>query len=161
MPEHFHFGTHPHHGFVAAATANLPAHLADWFLTQEQFESVPGTPGLYRLSDPDRDGQRRTRQAVQDLRRHGYTVQADYALDPALTPGPPQHPARHGQVEQRSRIAQAAAARSPQRGPAPATPLGGPPVPPSSATAPPAPGRTKAAMAVQPVTPPVLQRPRH
>jgi hypothetical protein len=118
LSDHFHFGTHPEHGFVATASANMPAHLADWFLTREQFEQVPGTLGLYRLTNADVDGQRRTRQAVHDLREHGYGVQADYSLDPALTPGRPQPVVRGGLMERRSRTARAAMARSPQRGPA-------------------------------------------
>ncbi|WP_338933168.1 hypothetical protein WEB32_34260 [Streptomyces netropsis] len=136
LPGHFHFGTHPNYGFVATATANLPAHLADWFLTREQFEPVPGSSGLYRLTDPERDGHRRTRQAVQDLRQHGYTIQADYTLDPALTPGPPQRPVRHGLAERRGRIAQAAATHSPQRTPAPGTSPGIRPIPPRPTYAP-------------------------
>ncbi|WP_367435087.1 hypothetical protein [Streptomyces celluloflavus] len=115
---YFAFGTHPEHGFVAT-TANVPTHLAHWYLVREQFVPVLATPGLYRLTNPDQDGMRRTRQAVHDLRRHGYAVQADYSLDPALTPGPPHNPiAVHEHAERRSRIARAAAGRSPQRGPA-------------------------------------------
>ncbi|NGO48195.1 hypothetical protein [Streptomyces ureilyticus] len=100
---------------MATATANIPAHLAHWFLIREQFEPVPDTPGLYRLTHPEQDGIRRTRQAVHDLRRHGYEVQADYALDPTRTPGPPKPAARNGLRDRRTRIAQAAATRSPQR----------------------------------------------
>ncbi|GGS92859.1 hypothetical protein GCM10010254_10980 [Streptomyces chromofuscus] len=114
LSDHFRFGAHPEHGFVATATANIPAHLAHWFLVREQFEPVPDTPGLYRLTRPEQDGFRRTRQAVHDLRRHGYEVQADDALDPALTAPPPQPAARNGLMDRRARIAQAAA-RSPQR----------------------------------------------
>ncbi|CAM5445502.1 hypothetical protein SHIRM173S_00300 [Streptomyces hirsutus] len=71
---HFVFGTHKDHGFVASTTALMPAHLAHWFLVREQFEPVPDSPGLYRLTASERDGPRRTRQAAQDLRRHGYAV---------------------------------------------------------------------------------------
>ncbi|MEU9369555.1 hypothetical protein AB0D71_33750 [Streptomyces avermitilis] len=110
---------------MAAATANIPAHLADWFLVREQFEPIPETPGLYRLTHPQQDGVRRTRQAVLDLRRHGYEVQADYPLDPALTPGPPQPAVRNGLMERRNPIAQAAATRSPQGPTAPAATLPG------------------------------------
>ncbi|MER5215373.1 hypothetical protein ABT063_33710 [Streptomyces sp. NPDC002838] len=99
---------------MATATANIPAHLAHWFLVREQFEPVPDTPGLYRLTRPEQDGFRRTCQAVHDLRRHGYEVQADDALDPALTAPPPRPAARNGLTDRRTRIAQAAA-RSPQR----------------------------------------------
>ncbi|WP_078916235.1 hypothetical protein [Streptomyces viridochromogenes] len=117
---------------MAAATANIPAHLADWFLVREQFEPVPGTPGLYRLTHPEQDGTRRTRQAVLDLRRLGYEVQADYALDPAHAPGPPQPAVRNGLMERRNCIATAAATRSPQSRTAPAATLPGV-VPPSAA----------------------------
>ncbi|MGW8670967.1 hypothetical protein [Streptomyces niveus] len=114
---HFVLGTHPDHGFVAAAhtTAALPAHLADWFLTRVQFEPVPGDPGLYRLTDPGRDGRRRTRQAVNDLRRHGYTVHADIALDPAQSAAPPIPALPNGLSARRSRIAQAAGRPSQRR----------------------------------------------
>ncbi|MCD9193414.1 hypothetical protein LUZ64_19660 [Streptomyces albireticuli] len=114
----------------------MPAHLADWFLTREQFEPVPGGSGLYRLSNPEQDGQRRARQAVQDLRRHEYGVQADYTLDPALTPGPPRRAARHGLTGRRSRIAQAAATHSSQRPPASGTSPGARPIPPQPSYAP-------------------------
>ncbi|MGW1194510.1 hypothetical protein ACWD4B_01425 [Streptomyces sp. NPDC002536] len=137
LSKHFHFGTHPEHGFVATATATMPEQLAHWFLTREQFEPVPERPGMYRLTNPDQDGMRRTRQAVHDLRRHGYAVQADYSLDPALTPGPAHNPiAAHAHTERRSRIAHAAAARSPQRGPALTTSPGARPIPPQPTYAP-------------------------
>ncbi|MFD9841036.1 hypothetical protein [[Kitasatospora] papulosa] len=125
LSDHFRFGAHPDHGFVAAATANIPAHLADWFLVREQFEPVPDTPGLYRLTHPEQDGIRRTRQAVHDLRRHGYEVQADYSLHPGRSASPPQPAVRNGLVERRNRIAQAAATRSPQRLTAPTTTIPG------------------------------------
>ncbi|WP_405889827.1 hypothetical protein OG427_07210 [Streptomyces sp. NBC_00133] len=114
----------------------MPAHLANWYLTREQFEQVPGTPGLYRLTNPHEDGQRRTRQAVHDLRTHGYSVQADYSLDPALTQSPPQPAVRNRLMERRSRIAQAATARSPQRGTALTTSPGTRPIPPRPTYAP-------------------------
>ncbi|MFB8352965.1 hypothetical protein [Streptomyces niveus] len=104
-----------------AASPQLAPHLADWFLTRVQFEPVPGDPGLYRLTDPERDGPRRTRQAVNDLRRHGYTVHADIALDPTQSAGPPTTPALpNGLSERRARIAQAAG-RPSQRRTVPAT----------------------------------------
>jgi hypothetical protein len=108
---------------VSAATANIPAHLANWFLVREQFEPVPDTPGLYRLTNPEQDGVRRTRQAVHDLRRHGYEVQADYSLDPGRSSSPPQTAVRNGLMERRNPIAQAAATRSPQQRTAPTTAL--------------------------------------
>ncbi|MFF2508705.1 hypothetical protein ACFVTY_35870 [Streptomyces sp. NPDC058067] len=123
LSDHFRFGVHPDHGFVAAATANVPSHLANWFLVREQFEPVPGTRGLYRLTNPEQDGIRRTRQAVHDLRRHGYEVQADYSLDPGRSASPPRPAVRNGLLERRNRIAQAAATRSSQQRGAPAASL--------------------------------------
>ncbi|MGW4345322.1 hypothetical protein ACWEL8_09620 [Streptomyces sp. NPDC004690] len=115
---HFAFGVHPDHGFVAAATT-LPSHLAQWFLERVQFEPVPDTPGLYRLTNPDQDGARRTRQAVRDLRRQNYTVLADYSLDPGRGPSHQRRPS--GFPERRSRLAQAAASRTTQRSAPPTT----------------------------------------
>ncbi|MDG9700921.1 hypothetical protein [Streptomyces sp. DH37] len=110
--------------------------LAHWFLVREQFEPVPGKPGMFRLTEPERDGPRRTRQAVHDLRHHGYTVHADHALDPAASASPPR-PSPNELMERRSRLAQAAAGRSPQRGPAPtAAPPTARPVPPRPTYAP-------------------------
>ncbi|MFF4871483.1 hypothetical protein [Streptomyces sp. NPDC000961] len=118
---HFIFGTHDDHGFVASFASSVPSHLAHWFLVREQFEPVPGEPRLFRLKDPEHDGSRRTRQAVHDLRRMGYAVHADYLLDPAASADPPHLALPRGLMERRSRVAQAAAARSPQRSPSPAT----------------------------------------
>ncbi|MYS36705.1 hypothetical protein K388_02714 [Streptomyces sp. KhCrAH-43] len=113
---HLAFGVHEEHGFVASFTAAMPAHLAHWYLEREQFEPVAGKPGLYRLSEPERDGPRRTRQAVNDLRGHGYTVQADFRLDPALSATAPRPSRPDGLTERRSRLAQAAAVTTTQRG---------------------------------------------
>lgn len=133
---HFVFGTHRHHGFVASATSNMPAHLAHWFLTREQFEPVDGRPGLFRLTEPDRDGPRRTRQAVHDLRRSGYAVHADVVLDPAASANPPRPVRPHGLSEQRSRIAQAAGRVSPRHSaPTTSAPLARP-IPPKPTYAP-------------------------
>jgi hypothetical protein len=134
---HFAFGTHRQHGFVAAFTSSMPAHLAHWFLEREQFEPVPDQPGLFRLTEPERDGPRRTRQAVHDLRRRGYTVQADVALDPLVSADRPRPARPNGLAERRSRIAQAAAGRSSQRTSAPTTALpSARPIPPKPAYAP-------------------------
>jgi hypothetical protein len=117
---HFTFGTHPQHGLVAAALSPaVPAHLARRLLTREQFEPVPGTPGLFRLTEPERDGPRRARRAIHGLRRAGYTVHADYSLATTSEPAGPQ-PTR---TERRSRLARAAALRSPQRRTPPTTSL--------------------------------------
>ncbi|MFJ8954938.1 hypothetical protein ACIRO1_33055 [Streptomyces sp. NPDC102381] len=112
---HFAFGDHEVHGFVASFTSSVPAHLAHWYLKREQFEPVPSDPGLYRLSEPECDGPRRTRQAIHDLRRQGYTVQADVRLDPAVSASPPRPVRPNGLRERRSRLAQAAAGRTTQR----------------------------------------------
>ncbi|MBT2409358.1 hypothetical protein J7I94_02070 [Streptomyces sp. ISL-12] len=127
---HFAFGTHPQHGLVAAALSPaVPPHLAHWLLTHEQFEPVPGTPGLFRLTEPERDGLRRARQAIQDLRRTGYTVHADYVTAP-VDP-------RIAFADRRSRLVQAATRRSTQHHTAPTTALpSGRPVPPKPTYAP-------------------------
>ncbi|MER8041275.1 hypothetical protein [Streptomyces sp. NPDC094032] len=96
MSDAFRFRAHPEFGFVASATAGLPEHLAHWLLACEQFLPLTACPGLYGLSDPDRDGARRTRQAVSDLRRMGYPVHADHLLDPDRCPSEP--PARQEPV---------------------------------------------------------------
>ncbi|MFD3997609.1 hypothetical protein [Streptomyces sp. NPDC058548] len=88
MSCHFLFGSHPEHGFVGSGTEHVTGHLADWFLVREEFEPVPGPAGLYRLREPARDGIRRTRQAVRDLRRQGFEVRAEPALDPDVSPEP-------------------------------------------------------------------------
>ncbi|MFF2567290.1 hypothetical protein [Streptomyces sp. NPDC058084] len=134
---HFTFGTHEQYGFVAAYSPSFPAHLAHWFLVREQFEPVPHKPGLYRLAEPERDGPRRTRRAVHDLRSKGYAVHADVALDPAASAGPARPARPNGLMERRSRIAQAAAGRSPQRAQAPTTSLpAARPIPPKPTYAP-------------------------
>lgn len=124
----------------------MTPHLGEWFLTREQFEPVPDIPGLYRLTQPDQDGQRRARQAVRDLRTHGFHVQADYSLDPALAPEPDRPYVRNGLMERRQRIAQAAAATSSHRAPtlstAPARPSAQPAaIPVTRHTRSPGPGR--------------------
>ncbi|MFF0793460.1 hypothetical protein [Streptomyces spiralis] len=134
---HFAFGDHATHGFVVSFTSSMPAHLAHWYLVREQFEPVPDEPGLYRLSEPERDGPRRTRQAVHDLRRQGYTVQADIRLDPSLAAGPPRPVRPNGLQERRSRLAQAAAGRTTQRSTPPTTsPPSARPIPPKPTYAP-------------------------
>ncbi|MFG2564648.1 hypothetical protein ACGFR6_04320 [Streptomyces sp. NPDC048567] len=132
---HFAFGVHEAHGFVASFTASMPAHLAHWYLKREQFEPVAGEPGLFRLSEPERDGPRRTRQAVNDLRGHGYTVQADFRLDPAFSTAAPRPIRPNGLTERRSRLAQAAAVTTTQRPPTTSAP-GTRPVPPKPSYAP-------------------------
>ncbi|WP_406463337.1 hypothetical protein OH768_47775 [Streptomyces sp. NBC_01622] len=142
LSEHFRLTSHPEHGYVAEADPQVPGHLADWLLTREQFEPIPGASGRYRLIHPHHDGLRRTRQAAQDLRRLGYRVHTAAALTPARTPGPPQPGVNNGLLEHRARIAQAAATRSPRNPAAPATPL--PEVTPQTAAVPGG-GRARAA----------------
>ncbi|EGX58822.1 hypothetical protein SZN_15788 [Streptomyces zinciresistens K42] len=134
---HFAFGTHPEHGFVASSTAFLPTHLAHRFLEHEQFEPVPDEPGLYRLSEAERDGARRTRQAVHDLRSHGYTVHADIRVDPMQSAAAARPERPNGLQERRTRLAQAAAGRTAQRATAPTTsPPSARPIPPKPTYAP-------------------------
>ncbi|GAA4781991.1 hypothetical protein [Streptomyces ziwulingensis] len=132
----FSFGDHEEHGFVASFNASVPEHLAHWFLEREQFEPVPGKSRLYRLSEPERDGPRRTRQAVHDARRLGYLVHADIRLDPAVSAGPPRPVRPNGSQERRSRLAQAAAGRTTQRTPPTTSPPAARPIPPKPAYAP-------------------------
>ncbi|MFJ5265518.1 hypothetical protein ACIQAC_34130 [Streptomyces sp. NPDC088387] len=134
---HFAFGDHEEYDVVASFTSALPAHIAHWYLEREQFEPVPGKPGLYRLSEPERDRVRRTRQAVHDLRRNGYTVQADTRLDPDLSAGPAPPGPSNGLQERRSRLAEAAACRTTQRTMPPTTSPPSPrPTPPKPTYAP-------------------------
>ncbi|MEU0204307.1 MULTISPECIES: hypothetical protein [unclassified Streptomyces] len=142
---HFVFGDHDAHGFVASFTSSMPGHLAHWYLQCEQFEPVPGEPRLYRLREPERDGPRRTRQAIHDLRRQGYAVQADIRHDPSLSTDPPRRVRPNRFQERRSPLAQAAAGRTTQRSrpPTSSAPTARPPKPtyaspatlPTSATA--------------------------
>lgn len=119
---HFLFGIHDEHGFVASFTSGIPAHIGAWYLTREQFEPVPDTPGLFRLVEPDRDGVRRARQAVKDLRRVGYQVRAEHALEPAGS-GTSGQALVEERSRYRTRLAQAAAGRSPQIAAARAVPV--------------------------------------
>ncbi|MFI9755743.1 hypothetical protein [Streptomyces collinus] len=133
----FVFGTHEQHGFVAAFTSSMPAHLAHWLLAREQFEPVPDQSALFRLAEPEHDGPRRTRQAVRDLRRQGYSVHADVTFDPATPTGPPRPTRLNRLAQQRSRSSPAAVDRSSQRGPAPiTTPPSARPIPPKPIYAP-------------------------
>ncbi|MEU3008082.1 hypothetical protein [Streptomyces sp. NPDC006863] len=118
---HFTFGDHDEHGLVASFTSPMPARLAHWYLEREQFEPIPGEPALFRLSEPERDGVRRARQAVHDLRSLGCTVQADIRLDPALSVGPARPIRPNGLTERCSRRAQAAAGATTQRRATPPT----------------------------------------
>ncbi|WP_326765304.1 hypothetical protein OG978_12575 [Streptomyces sp. NBC_01591] len=87
MPSHYDvlpdlaFGHHPVHGIVAANPKNLAA--SAWMLKRFDFHPVPGQPTLYSLADQERDGQGRTARAVELLRKSGYRVDVDAALDPS------------------------------------------------------------------------------
>ncbi|MFJ9551236.1 hypothetical protein [Streptomyces erythrochromogenes] len=113
-PPHLYIGWHEEHGFVAASGRPLTDHLKNWVLDRVQFEPIPGTT-LHRLTEPGQDGPRRARQAVAAIRTLGLRVQADFTLDPELTPDAPHQQRTTNLQEHRSRIAQAANSRSPQR----------------------------------------------
>ncbi|MEU0447533.1 hypothetical protein [Streptomyces tendae] len=91
MPDHYDatpdlaFGHHPVYGIVAANPKNLAA--STWMLKGFDFHPIPEQPTLYALANQARDGQGRTTRAIELLRKAGYRVDADAALDPALTPG--------------------------------------------------------------------------
>lgn len=88
MPSHYDvlpdlaFGRHPVYGIVAANPKNLAA--STWMLKGFDFHPVPDQPKLYALANQNRDGEGRTTRAVELLRRAGYRVDVDAALDPSL-----------------------------------------------------------------------------
>ncbi|MFI6061480.1 hypothetical protein [Streptomyces sp. NPDC051286] len=90
MPSHYDvlpdlaFGHHPVHGIVAANPKNLAA--STWMLKAFDFHPVPDQPTLYALADQSRDGHGRTSRAIELLRKAGYQVDVDAALDPSLAP---------------------------------------------------------------------------
>ncbi|MDQ8704114.1 hypothetical protein RCO28_16695 [Streptomyces sp. LHD-70] len=90
MPSHYDvlpdvaFGHHPAYGIVAANPKNLAA--STWMLKGFDFHPVPDEPTLYALANQERDGQGRTSRAVELLRKSGYRVDVDAALDPSLAP---------------------------------------------------------------------------
>ncbi|MGW6901050.1 hypothetical protein ACWGF2_31300 [Streptomyces sp. NPDC054919] len=90
MPSHYDvlpdlaFGHHPVYGIVAANPKNFAA--STWMLKGFDFHPVPDQPTLYALADQNRDGQGRTSRAAELLRKAGYQVDVDAALDPALAP---------------------------------------------------------------------------
>ncbi|MEU9851046.1 hypothetical protein [Streptomyces sp. NPDC047985] len=94
MPSHYDvlpdlaFGHHPVYGIVAANPKNLAA--SAWMLKGFDFHPVPDQPTLYALANQSRDGQGRTSRAVELLRKAGYQVDVDAALDPALAPNTAQ-----------------------------------------------------------------------
>ncbi|MCV2458235.1 hypothetical protein OEB94_02900 [Streptomyces sp. ICN988] len=91
MPDHYDatpdlaFGHHPVYGIVVANPKNLAA--GTWMLKGFDFHPVPEQPTLYALANQSRDGQGRTARAIELLRKAGYRVAVDIALDPALAPG--------------------------------------------------------------------------
>ncbi|MFE9826702.1 hypothetical protein ACFYSH_32025 [Streptomyces sp. NPDC005791] len=88
MPSHYDvlpdlaFGHHPVYGIVAANPKNLTA--STWMLKGFDFHPVPDQPTLYALAHQERDGHGRTSRAVELLRKAGYRVDVDAALDPSL-----------------------------------------------------------------------------
>ncbi|MGW9328382.1 hypothetical protein [Streptomyces koyangensis] len=78
------FGHHPVYGIVAANPKNLAA--STWMLKGFDFHPVPDQPTLYALANQNRDGQGRTTRAIELLRKAGYRVDVDAALDPGLAP---------------------------------------------------------------------------
>ncbi|MEU7449148.1 hypothetical protein [Streptomyces diastaticus] len=90
MPSHYDvlpdlaFGHHPVLGIVAANPKNLAA--SSWMLKGFDFHPVPDQPTLYALADQNRDGHGRTSRVIELLRKAGYQVDVDAALDPALVP---------------------------------------------------------------------------
>ncbi|MGW1104295.1 hypothetical protein [Streptomyces sp. NPDC002540] len=90
MPSHYDvlpdlaFGNHPLYGIVAANPKNLAA--STWMLKGFDFHPVPDQPTLYALANQERDGQGRTARAVALLRKSGYRVDVDAALNPSLAP---------------------------------------------------------------------------
>jgi hypothetical protein len=89
---HIVIGRHPDLGIVAANRHNTP--VIDHVLRRVGFHPIPGRRQLYALAEPDRDGIRRARQAVQSLRIVRYQVAADAAFEPDTTiaadPAPPR-----------------------------------------------------------------------
>lgn len=92
MPSHYDvlpdlaFGYHPDHGIVAANPKKVAT--SSWMLERLDFRPVPEQPTLYALFDQHEDGAGRAARAVTLLRRTGYHVEVDAALDPALGTGP-------------------------------------------------------------------------
>ncbi|MFD7070593.1 hypothetical protein ACFV97_25540 [Streptomyces sp. NPDC059913] len=88
MPSHYGslpdvaFGHDPHYGIVAANPKQLGA--TEQLLMQFDFHPVPNQPTLYALADQQLDGHGRTARAVELLRRTGYQVDVDAALDSSL-----------------------------------------------------------------------------
>ncbi|MGQ4352888.1 hypothetical protein [Streptomyces drozdowiczii] len=88
MPSHYDvlpdlaFGHHPVYGIVAANPKNLAA--STWMLKGFDFHPVPDQPTLYALAHQERDEHGRTSRAVELLRKAGYQVDVDAALDPSL-----------------------------------------------------------------------------
>ncbi|MDX6350380.1 MAG: hypothetical protein QOF84_5170 [Streptomyces sp.] len=93
---HIVIGRHPDLGIVAANRHDTP--VIDHVLRRVGFHPVPGRRQLYALAEPERDGIRRARQAVQSLRIVRYQVAADAAFEPDIVfapdPAPPEQPFR-------------------------------------------------------------------
>lgn len=91
---HIVIGRHSDLGIVAANRHNTP--VIDHVLRRVGFQPVPGRRQLYALAEPERDGIRRTRQAVQTLRIVRYRVVTDAVFE---SDAAPTQPDRHRMVE--------------------------------------------------------------
>ncbi|MFE2426864.1 hypothetical protein ACFXJ5_08935 [Streptomyces sp. NPDC059373] len=89
---HIVIGRHPELGIVAANRHNTP--VIDHVLRRVGFHPIPGRRQLYALAEPERDGIRRARQAVQSLRIVRYQVAADAVFEPDTTLASDPAPAR-------------------------------------------------------------------
>ncbi|MDT3395337.1 hypothetical protein RKE29_01510 [Streptomyces sp. B1866] len=86
---HIVIGRHPDLGIVAANRHRTA--VIDHVLRRAGFQPAPGRD-LYALTEPDRDGARRTGHAVRTLRSVGYRVAADLAFEPDTPPLARQEP---------------------------------------------------------------------
>ncbi|MEU1906585.1 hypothetical protein [Streptomyces hygroscopicus] len=84
---HIVIDRHPELGIVAANRHNTA--VIDHVLHRVGFQPLPDRPQLYALLEPERDGLRRVRQAVQSLRIARYRVATDAGFEPGTTP--PRH----------------------------------------------------------------------
>ena len=113
LSDRFRFTAHPEHGYVAEGGPQIPSYLADWFLTREQFERLPGASA--GTCSPSQNA---TDSATPAKPSTTYAVSATAS---PLSPSAPPRPLRDQRMyERRSRLARAAARSSPRSGPTPA-----------------------------------------
>jgi hypothetical protein len=95
-------GRHPSYGIVAVASGPFAG--TAWMLDGFDFHPVPDHHGMFVLANQHHEPNARATRAVDLLRRAGYQVHADLALDPdislptrnfhaAAPPEPPRRPA--------------------------------------------------------------------